>query len=343
MNKLRNHVKWILWVIVVAFLASTFFMYETGRGGGSGGLEDYAAAEVNGRPLMRSALDQRVRLLLAESGGRDMASIDLYLPYLYQTALNQYAMERQMEQEVRDSGITVSDAEADQVMKEYADQAFPTREAFYQYLERRGEKLEDYRRNIARQMASERLLQQSVGPVNVGGDEAREFYENMKAFAFRQPAGFNVNLARFSSEAGAERFRGLLLGGVEWADAASGDVVSADRVTASYFPESVFDGALSPLKSLDLGVVSPVFEPSSGDFTVGIKREAVEEKFTPYDEVSADVSAWLIQQKKREVINEFTQGLLTRAKIVIHDKTLFPSESPELLPVAVSADVNGDS
>ncbi|MDR2527515.1 MAG: SurA N-terminal domain-containing protein [Synergistaceae bacterium] len=335
MNKLRTHVKWIMWVIVVTFLASTFFMYEGRRG--SGGLEDYAVAEVNGRSLMRSALDQRVRLLLAESGGRDLASIDLYLPYLYQSALRQYATERQMEQEVRDSGVTVSDAEADQVMKEYADQAFPTREAFYQYLERRGEKLEDYRRNIARQMAGERLLRQSVGPVDVGDDETREFYETMKILAFRQQsAGFNVSLARFTSKTEAENFRNLLLDGVSWGDAASGDMVSADR-TATYFPESAFDGFLSPMKSLDLAAVSPVFEPTSGDFAVGIKREAVAEKFTPYEEVSADVNAWVLQQKEREAVNEFVQGLLSRAKIVIHDKTLFPAESPELLPVTDTA------
>ncbi|MDR1621166.1 MAG: SurA N-terminal domain-containing protein [Synergistaceae bacterium] len=339
MNKLRTQMRWIMIVIVVTFLVSTFLMYESGssRGGGtsSGQLEDYAVADINGKRLMRSALDQRVRQYIEEQGTRELASTDL--PLIYLSALNQYAMEQQMAQEVQDSGIVISDADAEQAMKDYADQFFPTREAFYQSLQRSGRTVEDYKRNIAQQMANQQLIQESIGTVTVSEDEAAEFYDSTKSLFFRQPAGFNVNLAHFASEDEAGKVRELLLEGRSWESATSGDVVDAAKVidvTAApvFVPESAFDGYLAPMKSLDLGAVSPVFQISSDDFAVGVKNEAVNEKFSPYDEVSADIRMLLQQQKERTALTNFGQGLLSRARIVIRDPSLFPPEE-EVLPV----------
>ena len=72
-------------------------------------------------------------------------------------------------------------------MKEYADQAFPTREAFYQSLERSGIKIEDYKKGIARQMTNERLMHAAVGEVVVSEDEAVHFYDTMKELFYHQP------------------------------------------------------------------------------------------------------------------------------------------------------------
>ena len=126
-----------------------------------------------------------------------MASLDM--PALYKSLLDQYVFELQLVQEVRDRGIQVTDAEAEQAMKEYADQAFPTREAFYQSLERSGIKVEDYKKGIARQMANERLMHAAVGEVVVSEDEAVRFYDTMKELLYRQPEGFKVHLARFTT------------------------------------------------------------------------------------------------------------------------------------------------
>ena len=333
--------RWIMIAIVVAFLASSFLMYESGSRGGrgtssSGQMADYPVAEVNGRRLMRSALDQRALRYIEEQGMRELASTDW--PFIYQSALNQYAMEQQMAQEVQDSGIVISDADAEQAMKDYADQAFPTREAFYQSLERSGRTIEDYKRDVAQQMAAQQLIQESIGDVTVSEDEAVEFYDSTKSLFFRQPAGFNISLANFASADEAAKVRALLLVGNSWESATSGDVVDPAKVinvttAPTFIPESVFDGYLAPMKSLDLGVVSPVFEVASNDFAVGVKNEAVDEKISPYDEVSGDIRALLQQQKERAAMTNFSQGLLGRAQIVIHDPDLFPSQTEEILPV----------
>ena len=333
--------RWIMIAIVVAFLASSFLMYESGSRGGRrtsspDQMADYPVADVNGQRLMRSALDQRMLQYVEEQGLRELASTDM--PFIYQSVLDQYAMQQQLLREVQDSGIVISDADAEQAMKDYADQAFPTREAFYQSIERSGRTIEDYKKDIARQMAIQQLVQESIGAVTVSEDEAVEFYDSAKSLFFRQPAGFNISLANFASADEAAKVRALLLVGNSWESATSGDVVDPAKVinvttAPTFVPETVFDGYLAPMKSLDLGVVSPVFEVASNDFAVGVKNEAVDEKISPYDEVSGDIRALLQQQKERAAMTDFSQGLLGRAQIVIHDHDLFPSRTEEILPV----------
>ncbi len=334
--------RWIMLVIVVAFLLSTFLMYEGGgrrsRSGQApdGTLEDYEVAEINGRPLMRSELEQRLRSYLESYGQRGMASLDM--PAVYKSLLDQAAFELQLEQEVRDRGIRISDAEAEQAMKDYADQAFPTREAFYQSLERSGIKVEDYKKGIARQMANEQLLRSAVGEPVVSEDEAVQFYDTMKSLFYRQPEGFKVYLAQFAASGDAEALRERLVGGASWEAATSGDALASRDVIsvtaeAIFLPESAFEsGALAPMRSLDVGQVSPVFELSSNDYAVGLKSERVEERTTPYDEVSADIRVILRQQKERQGLEEFEKTLLEKAKVVIYDAALFAETKPE--PVA---------
>ncbi|WP_299080410.1 SurA N-terminal domain-containing protein [uncultured Fretibacterium sp.] len=365
MRKLRTQMRWIMLAIVVAFLLSTFLMYE-GRGtrrgprpSSNGAMEDYEVAQVNGRPLMRSELEQRLRNYLENYGQRGTASLDM--PALYKSLLDQYAFELQLAQEVRDRGIQVTDAEAEQAMKEYADQAFPTREAFYQSLERSGIKVEDYKKGIARQMANEQLMRTAVGEVVVSEDEAVRFYDTMKELFYRQPEGFKVHLARFTASGDAEALRERLMGGESWEAAVSGDaMVSRDVISvtdkAIFLSGGAFDvGPLAPMKSLDIGQVSHVLELASDDFAVGLKSERVEERITPYDEVSADVRVLLKQQKERQNLEAFERSLRDKAKVEIYDEALFartaPGASKDLAPKApesgdaVSAateDVSGD-
>ena len=349
MNKLRAHVRWIMAVIIAAFVLSTFFMYGGGsrsrasRSNGADELRDYVVADVNGNRLMRSELERQLRLYLEELDSRQLASFDL--SFAYQVALNQYIIERQLADDLKASGITVTDAEADQAMKDYADQTFPTREAFYQYLERSGQTPASYKKNIAQQMATQRLVRESIGAVEIGEDEAMNFYESLKSLFFSQPKGIEVNLIRLASKDDAEKVRNRLLDGVTWNEATSGDaVVSMDvlyvTTEPTFVPESVFDGYLSPMKSFDIGAVSDVFEVASDDFAVGVRDKEIDERITPYDEVSADIRSLLQRQKERESLINFRQGLLDKAKVIIRDESLFPSEASEFLPVTENTVVN---
>ena len=344
MDKLRNQMRWIMLLIVVAFLLSTFLMYEgrSGRRGqqrvADGRMMDYEVAEVNGRALMRSELENRLRNYLENYGQRNVTSLDM--PSIYQAVLDQYVLESQMAREVAAQGISISDAEADRAMKSYADQFYPTREAFYQALGQSGLTVDAYKRLVAQQMANERLLRSAIGEVSVSEDQAVQFYDTMKGLLYRRPEGFRVHLANFASSQDAEALRARLIAGTSWDLAVSGDVLSSQDVLnvtrePLFLPaSSLTTGPLAPLDSLDVGQISPVFSMSSDDFAVGLKLERVSESVSPYDDVSSDIRTLLRQQQERQSLAEYEASLMAKAQVVIHDPSLFPQPaSPDVAPV----------
>ena len=350
MKFLRTQMKWIMAVIVVAFLLSTFLMYE-GRGtrrtpgrNPDGSMADYEVAKINGRSLMRSELEQRLRNYLSQYSTRSIASVDMAA--IYRSVLDQAILESQLAKEVEDKGIRVSDAEADMAMKSYADTYFPTREAFYQVLANSGIKVDDYKRSIARQIASDRLIREEIGDVTVSDDKVAEFYETMKAILYSQPEGFTVHMADFATSADAEYFREKIAAGESWDILASGDSLASKdviNITKSpvRLPASTFrTGLLSVLDSLDVGQVSPVFEVSSNDYGVAMKVEHVDAGNTPYNEVSGDIRMLLTQQEERMKLTAYQETLRKKADVVINDTELFTSpvvsgdnQSGDILPI----------
>ena len=359
MKFLRTQMKWIMAVIVVAFLLSTFLMYE-GRGtrrtpglNPDGSMADYEVAKINGRSLMRSELEQRLRNYLSQYSTRSIASVDMAA--IYRSVLDQAILESQLAKEVEEKGIRVSDAEADMAMKSYADTYFPTREAFYQVLANSGIKVDDYKRSIARQMASDRLIREEIGDITVSDDKVAEFYETMKAILYSRREGFTVHMADFATSADAEYFREKIAAGESWDVLASGDSLASKdviNITKSpvRLPESAFSsGLLSVLDSLDVGQVSPVFAVSSNDYGVAMKVEHVDAGNTPYNEVSGDIRMLLTQQEERMKLTAYQEALRKKADVVINDTELFTSpvvsgdtQSGDILPILTLEEASDD-
>ena len=333
LNFLRKQMKWVMAIIVVAFLLSTFLMYEgrsTRRTPGrnpDGSMTDYEVAQINGRSLMRSELENRLRNYLSTYSTRSAASLDM--PAIYQAVLDQAVIESQMAKEVEALGISVSDADADRAMKNYADQYYPTRETFYQALANSGIKVDDYKRSLARQMANDQLLRMAVGIVIISEDKAVEFYDTMKTLLYTTPEGYNLHMADFKTESDAEFMRAKLEAGEKWEEIASSDVLASHDVInvthkPVFLPATTFStGAFKVLASLDVGKVSPVFAVSSEDFAVAVKTEHVDASVKPYSEVSGDIKNLLTSQEERKKLEDYQKYLLERAQLVINDKELF--------------------
>ncbi len=344
MNFLRKQMKWVMAVIVVAFLLSTFLMYEgrtTRRTPGrnsDGSMSDYEVATVNGRSLMRSELERRLRDYLSSYSSRSAESLDM--PAIYQAVLDQAVLESQLAKEVDEKGIRVSDTDAEAAMKAYADAYYPTRETFYQALANSGVKVEDYKRSLARQMATEQVVRSAIGEVSISEDKAVEFYETMKALIYSKPEGYMIHMADFRTNDDAEYLRAKLEAGESWAEIvskdelASHDVINITR-NPVFLPSTAFSaGTLNVLASLDVGKVSPVFSVTSSDFAVAMKTEHVDASVSPYAEVSGDIKTMLTNQEERARLNAYQQSLLKSAQLVIHDKELFarPAVSEDPAP-----------
>ena len=360
MNFLRKQMKWVMAIIVVAFLLSTFFMYEgrstrrTPERNADGTMSDYEVAQINGRSLMRSELERRVRDHLSNYNSRNLESLDM--PAIYQAVLDQAILESQLAKEVDESGIRVSDAEADMAMKNYADTYFPTRETFYQALANSGIKVEDYKRGLARQMAVERLLSNAIGEIKISEDKAVEFYDTMKNLIYSRPEGFMIHAANFNKKEGAEVLREKLVSGGSWDvivsndELASNDLINITREPVFLPTTALTTGAFSVLASLDVGEVSPVFEVTSSDFAVGLKTQRVEATVTPYNEVSSDIRTLLTQQEQRNRLTAYETSLRNKAQVTINDASLFarntvtsPDETIPELEVEDIAEISSDA
>ena len=344
MNFLRKHMKGVMLLIVIAFLLSTFLMYEgrtTRRSPGrnpDGSMSDYEVATINGRSLMRSELERRLRDYLSSYSTRSAESLDM--PAIYQAVLDQAVLESQIAKEVDEKGIRVSDADAEVAMKAYADAYYPTREMFYQALANSGVKVEDYKRSLARQMAADQLVRSAIGEIVISEDRAVEFYDTMKALIYSKPEGYMLHMADFRNSEDAEYLRAKLEAGESWADIvskdelASHDVINITR-TPVFLPSTAFTaGTLGVLASLDVGKVSPVFSVTSNDFAVGVKTEHVDASVSPYAEVSGDIKTMLRNQEERFRLNAYQQTLLKSAQLVVHDQELFarPAVSEDTAP-----------
>ena len=333
MNFLRKQMKWVMAIIVVAFLLSTFLMYE-GRGtrrtptrNADGSMSDYEVAQINGRSLMRSELETRLRNYLSNYSSRTTASLDMAA--LYQTVLDQAVLDSQLSKEVDERGIRISDAEAEMAMKNYADTYYPTRETFYQVLAQSGIKVDDYKKTLARQMAIDTLLNQAIGDIEISEDRAVEFYDTMKGLIYSKPEGFMIHMADFNNNDTAEKFRARLVAGESWDIIASNDdMPSADVINITrepvFLPSSAFTtGTLTALNSVDISEPTPVFAVASEDYAVAIKASHVDESVTPYEEVSADIKTLLTQQEQRKRLSDYEEELKSKANLVINDQELF--------------------
>lgn len=336
LQKLRTQMRWIMGIIALAFLLSTFFMYESRSGGDrrvspDGRLMDYVVAEINGVNLMRSELDQ-VAATYAENY-KDLTSADL--PSIYQVALNQIILEKQINQEIKDKGIKISEEDIKAAINQYADMYFPTREAFFEAVKRSGQKLSDFERDFEYRLARESLIKSAIGNIAVGEDEAMKYYNKIKDFRFKRSAGVKLDIANFRTKDAAEKVRSLLVAGKSWSQATSDDVLaSKDLIGKSgkepmLVPLTMLEGQFEALKNLKLEEVSPVLEVASDDWLVAVKRELVEERIMPYTEVSGDVRRLYEEEKKIEAQELFAQSLLAKANVEILDKLLFAAEPAE--------------
>ena len=348
MKFLRTQMKWIMALIVIAFLLSTFFMYEgrtTRRTPGrnaDGSMSDYEVANINGRSLMRSELEQRLRNYLSNYGSRSAESLDM--PAIYKAVLDEAVLESQLTKELDESGIRVSDAEAEQAMKDYADRYYATRETFYQALANSGIKVDDYKRQLARQIATEQLFRNAIGEVVISEDQATQFYDTMKTLIYSRPEGFMVHMSDFNNNEAAEDFRAKLLAGESWDVIVSSDVLaSKDLINITRAPvflpvSAMQSGTLSVMASVDVGQPSEVFSVSSSDFAVGLKTSHVDASVSPYEEVSADIKNMLTNQEQRKRLSDYEASLRNKAQLVINDQELFTSpavsvdETPSIIP-----------
>ena len=331
----RNHMRWIMVTIALAFLLSTFMMYDSGSRRGNRGsttedgrIEDYTVVTINGTALMRSEMERMVSNYIQQSGMRDVKSTDI--PHLYQAVLDNAVFQAELNKEAEARRFSASEEEITANINVMAD-SFPTREAYYQAVERSGVKMTDLRNDVKRQITMEKTMTSAMAVEPVSEDSVFEFYDAMKGLFYSKPKGYMFDVIQVSVDKTAYELRERVAADVEkWLEIASEDTYSPDvtRTTTEplFFAEYAVsdDENISFMMDLGIGEVGPVTEIRSNDFMIAIKRENTEESFTPYEEVSADIRSMLEQQQQSAAYEKFQKDLVARAVVEIKDPSLFP-------------------
>lgn len=330
-KSMRKHTKTIMAVVIAFFVLSCFagygFYARSGRDGG--GERDYAAAKINGRRVMRSTLERTTVQIAERSGMNDISAADWLT--LRQMALDNLAIEAELEKEVKSRKIDVTKEEVESEYTNTMD-SFPTREAFKEFLERSGLTEQTVKNDIKNELKRRKIITALISEITITDEEAREFYDAIKTLRYSRPDGFMINIASFSTAETAEKVRRALERGAEW-DAVLEENKDEILVSNAYdkpgeISEGEIDGnqALAPLKRLRLDRVSPVIQLADSEFAVVIKREKTNERILDFEEVSGDVNELVKSQRSEKVFID----LRARAKVEILDPSIFPgAELPQ--------------
>lgn len=337
LKHMRKHTKTIMAVVIIFFILSCFAGYGLyARSGSGGGERDYAVARINGKRIMRSAVDSRMVRLAEQMGVSDISAGDWLS--LRQAALDNIAVQAELEKEIKNRKLNITKEEIESAYINVMD-SFPTRESFKEYLERSGIKEQAVKDDIKLQLQREKVIQAMTSEIVVPEEEAKEFYEAVKSFLFKRENGYMINIATFRTKATAEKVRASIEGGAAW-DALLEENKSELMASTPYdkpgeMAEQQMAGSLEMLKSLPLNKISPVIEITDGEFGVVIKREKTSERILPFEEIREDVVNTLKGQQTEKIFED----LRARAKVEILDQSIFPGgETPEAEQTEISGD-----
>ena len=334
MQFFRSNVRWIMLAITVIFIFSIFAGYGSFSSGGSskssGG--DYAVAKVDGKKIMASEIERQVLQTIERMGsGQAVTSKDY--PVVRAMVLDQLAVMAELDKEVKRLNVAPTNDEVDIEFKRIADQ-FPTREMFLEQIAKSGVTEAQVKDDIRKQLSYNRVMEQAVQDASVDLKETRAFYEQMKDYYFKKPAGFNLNAAQFTNTKAAEAFRAKLIAGTPWDKALEG-IASADVKGAtsyaepSLIPTEQMTGPTEAVKKAAVGKPTEVIKLSSEDYLVVLKRGEQKASISSFEEVSKDVEGMLLSQSRQELQAKFVDSLRSRAVIEKLDEDFFkPAVDP---------------
>ncbi|MDR3332259.1 MAG: SurA N-terminal domain-containing protein [Synergistaceae bacterium] len=334
MGFLRKNVRWIMLIVVVLFVVSCFAgygMYSPGSSGSSVS-GDYPVARIDGERIMRSQVEREMLEMIQGMGLTDSVTSDDY-PALRSTVLDQIAVTKELDKEVKSRKISVSKNEIDEAVGNIESQ-FPTREIYLQQMQTAGMDERGLRSAVEEQILRQKVFDDITSGVSTDEQEKQGFYDTLKSYAFQKPEGFNVNVAHFATEELAEKAKGDIDAGKVWdsvMEAASADVLNFTPYDEPLrIPLAQLTGEVEFIKSVDMNKISKVIKLGDADYLIAIKRSKEEASTSSYEEVSSDVGQMLINQKRQSLQSDFLQELRTRANIEFLDQSIFSAPEPEV-------------
>lgn len=333
----KKTTKILIVVVLFLFLLSCIIGYgfSIGRGVKSDP-NDYLVAVYDGEDIMFSDLKKSAEKIIPSLGGIQITEENKY--QLFQMALQNCVMDREIEKEVKARDIGVSRKEVKDALKKVKD-SYPSEKAFEEFLERSGKSEGDIKDELKEQLKRKHLQENIAGNITVTDAEAEQFYNQAKAQYFTTPDGVEILIAIFKDKASADSMKQDLTNGDGW-DASlakyQDKLMTANKeAQKSIMPLNDIKGDFAFIKDMNDNEVSAVRSgPNNSSFLVK-KLATVKKRIVPFAEVKQQIIDAIKNQRAMMAVNKYFSEKLKDVKVDIKDKKLFePTPKAQQTPKA---------
>ncbi|MDP8214553.1 MAG: peptidylprolyl isomerase [Candidatus Euphemobacter frigidus] len=290
-------------------------------------------ADVNGTVVTGAMLNQQIAAMRQQYAMRvPPEQMSRLQPMLRQQAVASLVNQELLFQKAEREEIEPDKEKVDEEIEKIAAR-FPSREQFEQQLARAGVTDEALRRDIARNLKIQLLIDKQLPPkeeLEASEEEVEKFYnENPRNFEQPEQVGASHILIKFSpedtTEQKEEKRRKLaeiekqIDEGADFAELArenSQDIGSAEKGgELGYFPRGRM---IKPFEetafAMGTGEVSEIVETQFGYHLIKVtgRKEA---GVIPLEEVEEEITSFLTSQKRQQIIDEYLQKLRSDARI----------------------------
>jgi foldase protein PrsA len=221
-----------------------------------------------------------------------------------------------IEQEAKEQGVTVSDADVDKQLAQTKKQSFPTKKAYDRFLKQSGMTNEDVLFRLRIQLLAQELttkIQKSAAPVN--DQQVADYYNKNKA-QFALPERRDLEIVLTKTEAQANAAKSAIQGGMAWSaavkkystDPATRATSGVLRGVAQGQQDRALDKAAFAAKKGEL--VGPV-KGQFGWYIVRVKTITPPEQ-TPLKDAKASIKPLLAQQAQQQKLQTFAADFQKR-------------------------------
>ncbi len=324
-RKLRNQVKHIVVVVVIAFVGGSLYIGGTSFfGGEQTQVAQTAIATVNGRDISYQQFQQQyvneVQQREQEDGrlrGTEMESIR------YQ-ALESLVGSVLLTQEIENRGIDAPSSEVEDRFEQIKSQ-FESEEQFQQQLEFMGINENQLREAVKQEVRMDRLRREVAGDIEIPEEEVRKAYEQVDVrHILIRPDGADDEAEAAARQRAEEIYAEVTVDNfAEMAAEYSEDTGSAEEggelgtisrgETVEEFEEKAF--------SMDVGTISEPVKSNFGYHIIYVtdRRDAEGEEF---EEQRSMIEDRIFQEKSQDVILDWFSDLREEADVNIRDDEL---------------------
>lgn len=280
------------------------------------------AARVNDKVILRAEVDEQVESMIQRFGGQmPPEQLAMIKEQLQSNVLDQLITQKLLNQQVEEAGIEISDEELEEAVATLSQQ-LPPGVTLDEQLEMMGMSVEEMRKQLKEGLAIDKLFEAKfpAGNFKPADEEITAFYEENKEAYFTRPESATASHILVDSREKIESIRTAILEGADFAEQArehsscpsgqeGGNLGDFSRgMMVPPFEEAAF--------SQEIGKVGGVVETQFG-FHIILVTERTEAGEVELEEVRADISEFLEDQKRRGAEETFLNELREKAEIEI--------------------------